>query len=71
MAIHHTEPRLKKIRDLMGWVGDGSNTTVTLSQDDATNDFILKVGDSTFSDTSFERVIDRAARFLLASDADK
>lgn len=71
MAIHHTEPRLRKLRHLMGWVEDGSTTTVALSQDDATKDFILKVGDRTFYDTSFERVIDRAALSLLASDADK
>lgn len=36
--------RLKVLRDLMGHVQNASDTTITLSQDDATRDYIVSIG---------------------------
>jgi hypothetical protein len=41
-----------KLKALMGWVGNGSDETVSMGQDDATKGFIVKVGNKTYhSDT--------------------
>lgn len=48
------------IRELMGFVQNSSETTVRLSQDDATRSFLVAVGDSNprtyFGDSLFEAV---------------
>ena len=52
-AISHLE-------ELMGYVQDGSDTTVSLFQDDATMDFMLRVGKKMYWGRSLENVIDKA-----------
>ena len=51
---------LESLRKLMGYVQDGSDTTVSLFQDDATMDFMLRVGKKTYWGLSLENVIEKA-----------
>ena len=56
--------RLKGLRELCGYVEDGSSQTVTIAQDDATKDWIIRWNDRAgwvFS-TSFKGVIDEAMK---------
>lgn len=58
---------LAKLRGLLGYVEDGSSTSLTISQDDATSDFILSIRfnrDVTkrYSAKSLKGVIDKAFR---------
>lgn len=52
--------RLAGLRELMGYVEDGSSTTVKLFQDDATKSFFVKVGRKVYFDSSFKGAIDEA-----------
>lgn len=54
--------RLKGLRKLMGHVEDGSHSTVTLFQDDATKDFFVKNEQRSFYASSFEGAIDAATQ---------
>ena len=51
---------LESLRKLMGYVQNGSDETVSLFQDDATKDFMLRVGKKTYWGNSLENVIDKA-----------
>jgi hypothetical protein len=58
---------LRKLREICGWVENGSAESVTIGQDDATRDWFLSVGYDSISSkrrsynaTSFESVIDAA-----------
>ena len=51
---------LKSLKELMGYVQNGSDETVSLFQDDATMDFMLHVGNKTYWGLSLENVIDKA-----------
>ena len=51
---------LESLRELMGYVQNGSDETVSLFQDDATMDFMLRVGKKTYWGNSLENVIDKA-----------
>ena len=55
-----TRKTLESLRELMGYVQNGSDTTVSLFQDDATMDYMLRVGKKTYWGFSLENVIDRA-----------
>ena len=55
-----TRKTLESLRELMGYVQDGSDTTVSLFQDDATMDFMLRVGKKTYWGLSLENVIEKA-----------
>jgi len=48
------------LRHLMGYVQDGTETTVILFQDDATRDFIVKVGNTSYVSGSMESAILKA-----------
>lgn len=37
-------PFFKRLRELMGYVQNGSHTKITISQDDATGSYIVRVG---------------------------
>jgi len=51
----------RKIKDLAGFVANGSETTLVFSQDDATRTFHLEVGNKKYlSENSWEEVIDAA-----------
>ena len=56
--------RLKGLRNLCGFVEDGSNESVTICQDDATRDWTIRVGGpgsrKWWYGHSFENVIDAA-----------
>lgn len=62
--------RLQTIREACGFIGDGSSTTVTISQDDATGDWVLALAlgvtkpRSAFTGKSFAGVIDGLQRWL-------
>ena len=51
---------LNNLRELMGYVQNGSETKVSLFQDDATMDFMLRVGNKTYWGNYLEQVIDKA-----------
>ncbi len=51
---------LSHLRELMGYVQNGSDETVSLFQDDATMDFMLHVGNKTYWGLSLENVIEKA-----------
>ena len=51
---------LSHLRELMGYVQNGSEETVSLFQDDATMDFMLHVGNKTYWGLSLENVIEKA-----------
>ena len=51
---------LNHLEELMGYVQNGSDETVSLFQDDATMDFMLRVGKKTYWGLSLENVIEKA-----------
>lgn len=51
------EQRWKLLRALLGHVQDGSAATVTISQDDATEDWCVRVGKRTFISRSLETAL--------------
>ena len=55
-----TRKTLESLRKLMGYVQNGSDETVYLFQDDATMDFMLRVGNKTYWGNYLEQVIDKA-----------
>ena len=55
-----TRKTLESLRELMGYVQNGSEETVYLFQDDATKDFMLRVGKKTYWGRSLENVIAKA-----------
>lgn len=52
--------RLYQLRTLMGFVQDGSHTTVAITQDDATMDFELRVGRMSYYGPTLEQAIDNS-----------
>lgn len=60
--------RMKNIRRLIGYVENGSDTVVTIRQDDATKGFIVKVGKKSYYDKSLGEAIDRASSDYLNED---
>ncbi len=52
--------RLRGLRELCGYVENGSDTVVTLFQDDATKDWFCKVGKTSHWGNSFDAAIDAA-----------
>ncbi len=52
--------RLKAIRLMCGYVEDGSCEVVSIGQDDATSEWIVRVGKRHYSGTSFENALDEA-----------
>lgn len=61
--------RLDCLRAICGYVEDGSDTTITICQDDATRDWFIRIGASInpkskrFYASSFEGVIDEALKY--------
>lgn len=51
---------LNHLEELMGYVQNGSDETVSLFQDDATMDFMLRVGKKTYWGNYLEQVIEKA-----------
>ena len=51
---------LNSLRELIGYAQNGSEETVSLFQDDATMDFVLRVGNKTYWGNYLEQVIDKA-----------
>lgn len=56
----HPMALLAGIRCLMGYVGDGSNETVTLFQDDATRDYFIKVGAKSYHGSTLSEAVKKA-----------
>lgn len=52
--------RMNGLRNLLGYVENGSDTVVTIFQDDATKDFIVKVGKCTYYATTLGEALDEA-----------
>ena len=53
---------LTSIRELMGYVENGSDTKVSLSQDDATKDFIVNVGKDTYYGAGLAEAVNAAVK---------
>ena len=51
---------LNSLRELIGYAQNGSDETVSLFQDDATMDYMLRVGKKTYWGLSLENVIEKA-----------
>lgn len=73
LRIHgDASDRLQSIRKAMGYVENGSDTTVKLFQDDATRDFIIKVGRDDFGHSiwgnSFEAALSALAKYVREAD---
>ena len=60
-GMRRDSERLAWIRQLMGYVQDGSQQAVTIFQDEATNTFHLKAGNREYWANTFEQVIDNAS----------
>ena len=60
LAARKATQTLNNLRELMGYVQNGSETKVSLFQDDATMDFMLRVGKKTYWGNSLESVIIKA-----------
>ena len=60
LAARKAVQAISHLEELMGYVQDGSDTTVSLFQDDATMDFMLRVGKKTYWGLSLENVIEKA-----------
>ncbi len=60
LAARKATQTLNNLRELMGYVQNGSETKVSLFQDDATMDFMLRVGKKTYWGLSLENVIEKA-----------
>ena len=60
IAARKSVQTLKILRELMGYVQNGSDETVSLFQDDATMDYMLRVGKKTYWGLSLENVIEKA-----------
>ena len=60
IAARKATQTLNNLRELMGYVQNGSETKVSLFQDDATMDFMLRVGKKTYWGNYLEQVIDKA-----------
>lgn len=60
--------RFDVLRKLCGYVENGSDTTVKILQDDATRDWLMRVGVKIYTASSFEGVIDAAAADLNEDD---
>ena len=67
VRLEEDETRINTLRELCGYVEDGSDTSVTIGQDDATKDWVLHIGNRKqtliFSDT-FKGLLDTARRVL-------
>lgn len=62
--------RLAGIRALMGYIQNGTGTTVTLWQDDVTGEFTVTVGAKTYHATGFLRALDAAIADNLDKDSE-
>jgi hypothetical protein len=60
------ESAFQALRKLMGYTQDGSQTTVTLWQDDATGDFFVRAGKQEYHGQTFTKVFDQ---IIQAQDA--
>ena len=60
IAARKSVQTLKSLRELMGYVQNGSEETVSLFQDDATMDYMLRVGKKTYWGLSLENVIEKS-----------
>ena len=58
--------RLKGLRELCGFVQNGSDTVIKIFQDDATREWVVKVGEESYCGRSFGTAIDAA----LLADAE-
>lgn len=52
--------RWRLIRDMLGYLEDGSSESVTIDRDDATREWIIRVGNRTHYDISFDAVLRKA-----------
>ncbi len=52
---------MKRLRELLGYVEDGSSEVVHIVQDDATKDWIVRVGKQTYYGRSLESALEAAA----------
>ena len=60
--------RLEGLRKLAGYVENGTETTITIGQDDATRDWLVKVGNRLYHGPSFYEALDSAIEDLKEDD---
>jgi hypothetical protein len=59
---------LNEIEQLCGYVGDGSDVTLTISQDDATRTWIVKVGKASYTGRSMRDALREAYKAEFGRD---
>ncbi|MDI1362557.1 hypothetical protein [Methylotenera sp.] len=59
-ALQREALMFRRLKQFMGYVQNGSDTTVTMHQDDATQTYVLRVGNSTFYGMTLEACINQA-----------
>lgn len=59
-ALRADAERLAGLRDLCGYVEDGSSEVLRISQDDATKTWVVSIGKKSFYESSFRSTIDAA-----------
>ena len=65
--LEEDEKRINTLRELCGYVEDGSDTSVTIGQDDATKDWVLHIGNrkqTLIFGGTFRGLLDTARRTL-------
>ncbi len=60
--------RLAALRKFMGYVQNGTSDTITIYQDDTTNDFFIERGKRRFFGESFKGVLDAVVEFVKEED---
>lgn len=56
--------RLDALRELCGFVENGSDATVRIFQDDATRDWFIKCGQKRFDSNCFRGVLDEVFKYV-------
>jgi len=63
MSKFNNDQKIISLRKALGYIGDGSSTEISISQDDATNDFIIYVGKQEwFHGKSLAEALDNLAK---------
>lgn len=72
-TMQHRAEALSQLRELCGYVENGTSDTVSISQDDATKDWTLRIGGvikkAWWYDADFTGVINKAAGDISAEDS--
>ena len=65
IAEEISRKRIEGLRKLLGYVENGTSDTLTISQDDATYSYIVRVGKRSVYGSSFLQTLDEAIATLI------